>query len=1157
MKMNLAAYLQEKTIQGWTLWVEGDKLKFRAPNNQHTAHVLEVLKERKAEIIALLSQTPDLLNIYTQTSVQSGLWYSWQMAPTNAAFNIAIGLSLCSEIDVQHVKESLKLLNQRHAILRSRFFLLDGVLCQHISQDMQLDFEHIDANNWDDAYCKTQVTKYQQQPFDLERGQLIRVKLFSIAENEHLLLFVVHHIISDALSQGILTEEFLQIYGSLMSGSSLTLAEQPHSFLDYVEWQKNLIASDKGNNLWAYWHNKLHGELPLLNLPLDFDRPKQLSYHGKSVSFELSADLAARVKKLAKDLGVTPYVLLLTVYKVLLYRYSNQTEILVGSPMSGRTRPEFRMLVGCFVNPVVLRDKVSGDYLFMDFLAQVQQTVLEAIDHQDYPFPLLVEKLNLPRNSGHAPVYQATFNLHNFNLFSAMQQLLSTGEAELNGLHIKRYNLVQQEGQGDLYLEMIEAEEALYGAFKYNSDLFSQSTIDRFVRHFLKLLEGVTNDPTTKIADLELLTSEEKQELLVDFNDTYVNYPKERAIHTFFEERVLEQPYAIALVTDQTTITYVELNTKANQLARYIQKKGGGLESVVAIALERSVNMIVSIFAALKVGAAYLPIDPSHPAERIQYFLDDSKPAILITDSMLSDRIPIVHPIEVVCLDNSSTASAIEREGQLNINVNVPSDHLAYIIYTSGSSGKPKGTLITHQALANRLTWMQAIYPIDGSDTLLQKTTYTFDVSVWEILWWSMAGAKLALLKPGGEKDPEEIVKAIEKHAVTVIHFVPSMYKVFLDHVETLPDLTRMHTLKQIFASGEALTPSLLEGSRALIHQNGMQLTNLYGPTEATIDVSWYNCRLGDTIIPIGKPIANTQLFILDNYGNPVPIGVAGELCIAGDGLARAYLNRPALTAEKFVYKSLHNQSLRLYKTGDLARYLADGNIEYLGRIDNQVKIRGFRIELGEIEALLNAEVTVKAAVVLADNDHQGSKRIVAYIVSSENGSLKAKDLRSSLAKRLPEYMIPGLFIEIEELPLTNSGKVNLKVLPKPSAAFEMAKEYLAPETETEKRLAEIWKEVLGLERVGIYADFFELGGHSLLATQIMSKIRTEFKQELPLMLLFENATIQGIAAFIDRKEASHNDQAILRAENVNVGDMVFKDNPSKDTEVDLEEFNL
>jgi len=666
----------------------------------------------------------------------------------------------------------------------------------------------------------------------------------------------------------------------------------------------------------------------------------------------------------------------------------------------------------------------------------------------------------------------------------------------------------------------------------------------------------VVEAPEKQIKDLQILSGQEEQQLL-SWNNTRADYPKDKCIHALFEEQVERTPDNVALVFGEEFLTYRQLNERANQLGHYLQTKGVKAESLVGICLERSLDMMVGLFGILKAGGAYVPIDPTHPQERISYIVNDSGCTILLTHEAIKEKLP-PGTAEIVCLDDPSVRATVLHQPSTPVSADTTASNLVYVIYTSGSTGNPKGTLIEHKALVNRLTWMQRAYPLNEKDTLLQKTTYTFDVSVWELFWWSLYGAKLCLLKPGGEKEPEAILEAIERHEVSTIHFVPSMYGVFLEYVQSSEGLSKVASLRHIFASGEALTPSHVGNSGAMMEQNGTRLINLYGPTEATIDVSYYNCSVSDRLIPIGKPISNIELYIIDKYHKQVAIGIAGELCIAGDGLARGYLNREALTNEKFISHGFGGKGQgRLYKTGDLARFLPDGNIEYLGRIDNQVKIRGFRIELGEIEANLDALEEVGSNVVLAKKDKFGSNRLVAYVVPSKAHELNVEKFRETLAKSLPDYMIPNLFVRLETMPLTLSGKVDRKALPDPEDNYELSNIYVAPQTETEKKLADIWKEVLGVEKIGIHDNFFELGGHSLTVTQVVSKIRIQFKKELALKGLFENSTIHALSNQIDSNELGDELEIIKKATHSSVGQIVLGIHDVENQETEFEEFKL
>ena len=652
---------------------------------------------------------------------------------------------------------------------------------------------------------------------------------------------------------------------------------------------------------------------------------------------------------------------------------------------------------------------------------------------------------------------------------------------------------------------MIETEPGLVATLEYNSDLFEAATIVRMAQHFKVLLEGIVTTPKARLSDLPLLTDRERRQLLVEWNNTQVDYPNHLCIHQLFEAQVERTPDTVVVEFEGQHLTYHQLNCRANQLAHHLQTLGIGPEILVGICMERSLEMVIGLLGILKAGGAYVPLDPDYPQERLAFMLADTQVPILLTQQVLRDKLP-EHSTHLLCLDTDW--DSIASENDQNPTSSVSPDNLAYVIYTSGSTGTPKGVMNFHRGLTNRLLWMQDTYRLTSEDRVLQKTPFSFDVSIWEFFWPLLVGARLVVAKPGGHQDTAYLIQLITEREVTILHFVPSMLQAFLN----TPAVETCTCLQRVFCSGEALSPDIQD---AFFTHLDAQLHNLYGPTEAAIDVTFWQCQVGQPVIPIGRPITNTQVYILDSHLQPVPIGVAGELHIGGVGLARGYLNRPDLTAERFIPNPFSSTpGTRLYKTGDLARYLPDGNIEFLGRLDHQVKIRGFRIELGEIETILEQHPAVQQAVVLAREDVPGDKRLVAYLVPQPQQVVTTPDLRDFLRVKLPDYMLPSTFMLLEAFPLTSSGKVDRRALPQPEALRpDLAKAFVAPRTAVEEVLAGIWADVLHVEKVGVYDDFFELGGHSLLATQVVSCAQQEYNVELPLYDVFREPTIARLRA--------------------------------------------
>lgn len=848
-----------------------------------------------------------------------------------------------------------------------------------------------------------------------------------------------------------------------------------------------------------YWKHQMAGAPSLLELPTDHLRPRILGSRVSTETFVINPDLSARLKSLSQKLETTLFMTMLGAFVTLLSRYSHQSDIVVGSPITSSNRSEPEPLIGFFIKTLVLRIKLEKNLSFSELLTNLRQVALDAYAHQDISWEKLVEELQLECNLSYHPIFQVMF------VFQNALDLL-----QLTDFTPSLLDLEYVCAKFDLTLSVSETKQELVGKWVYNTDLFEASTIRRMTGHLQTLLEAIVTNPQQQIDHLPLLTSAEKHQLLVEWNDTNREHQNDRFefIHQHFEALVEQTPDAVAVVFEDQQLTYRELNKQANKLAHYLQSLGVEAEVLVGICVERSLEMVVGLLGILKAGGAYVPFEPTDPKERLMYKLEDTQVQILLTQEKLVAALPKCN-IRVVCLD--SDWAKISEESANNLCTNITSGNLAYVIYTSGSTGMPKGVMNTHQGIFNRLVWMQKAYELKSEDRVLQKTPFSFDVSIWEFFWPLMTGAVLVIAQPELHKDSAYLVKLIQEQQITTIHFVPPMLQVFLEQA----GLEACFSLRRVMCSGEALSFDLQE---RFFSRLNAELHNLYGPTEAAIDVTFWACQREShlQIVPIGRPIANTQIHILDNNLQPVPIGVTGELHIGGVGIARGYLNRPELTSKKFIPNPFSCEpDARLYKTGDLARYLPDGNIEYLGRIDNQVKIRGFRIELLEIETVLSQHPAVRKAVVIAQEHKSHDKRLVAYIVP-ESKWQQFSQLRTFLKEKLPEYMVPSTFVILESLPLTQSGKVNRQALPALNQSRpNLETLFVASRTLLEEQLAQIWTQVLDINQVGVHDDFFELGGNSLLAAQLLFQIRKEFSLELPLSALFQAPTVAGLARSI------------------------------------------
>jgi len=1070
---------------------------------------------------------------YVLSSAQKRLFILQQIAPGSTAYNVSSILILKGIVKKERFEDTFKKLVERHESLRTSFVTVNDEPVQRVGE---VPFGQVlDAFGGSDnegtgglaPLPKGPVTALISsfiRPFDLSQAPLLRVGLIKNSEDNHILMVDMHHIISDGTSIALLIKEFTALY----AGEELP-ALRLH-YKDYSEWQNRLMESEELKFQESYWKKLFEGEIPVLNLPIDFVRPSPRSFVGRNVDFSIDPQQTKLLKQLASDREMTLYMVLLALFTVFLSRLSGQEDIVVGTPLAGRTHADLQHTIGMFVNTLALRNYSSADKTFNQFLMETKNRTLEAFENQDYPFETLVERLEVTRDLSRNPLFDVMLEMQNIEI----------PKIRLPGLTLEPYPIETRASQFDLTLSIVEEKDRLNLSFKYCTQLFKDETIVGFLGYFKNILGSVTRDPDQEIAGIEIIEEKEKKRILYDFNDTRAEYPRDKTIYQLFEQQVEYTPDNIAIVgpaqskyrshmTNLTYISYGELNERSNHLAHLLKEKGVQPAAIVGIKMERSIEMIMGIFAIVKAGGAYLPIDPGYPEERIKYMLEDSSAKILLKGHDLTPEAFINRP--------KGTSSHLHLPP-------APATSLAYIIYTSGTTGQPKGTAIEHHSLVNRLCWMQKKYPLDEKDTILHKTPFTFDVSVWEIFWWSLVGAKVCLLLPGGEKDPQTITDTVVKNHVTVLHFVPSMLMLFLEYLQGTGNQKRLRSLRQVIASGEALTLSQVKAFKnILFSENSTRLANLYGPTEATIDVSYYNCFENNDIdvIPIGKPIDNIQLYILDKNLHIQPVGITGELYIAGMGLARGYLNRPELTAERFLpvfYRSYRSyMSYILYRTGDLARWLPDGNIDFMGRVDHQVKIRGFRIELPEIEAKLLDNKHIKEAVVIAEGN-DNNKSLCAYIVTDKE--LDVTELKEYLSQWLPGYMVPSYYKCLDRIPLTPNGKVNRKALSSSGTRLGLDVQHVAPGTPTETRIAGIWREILQLKdiNVGIHDNFFDLGGTSMDVIRVNGRLTKEFNKEVPIVALYKYTTVHALAHVLDHGET--HDQGLYpgdkRADRVEKG---------------------
>ena len=1024
--------------------------------------------------IHALSRQEDL----PQSLAQNRLWITWQLDPHSSAYTIPGALHLRGELDENALRHSFQQLIQRHEALRTRFYERDGQAFQRVEASADFELPVIDLSDLSDAEREARAQQIGEEqarsPFDLEKGPLLRVTLVRLDDEEHQLLVTLHHIIADGWSLNILIDEFSRLYAAAAQGQPLELPPLALQYADYGSWQRQWLAEGEGQRQLAYWKAQLGDEHPALNLATDHPRAAQHRHSAARHRQRLDARLSAAIRQTAQAHDSTPFMLLLATFQTLLYRYSGQRDIRIGVPNANRPRQETQGLIGFFINTLVLRAELDGRLPFNQLLAATRETTLAAQAHQDLPFEQLLEAFPQAREQG---LFQVMFN-HQQRDLSALRRL--------PGLLADELPWHSREAKFDLQLHSEEDRNGrLSLSFDYADELFDCATIQRLTEQFIHLLQAVCSQPQHAIGDLPLMQADEQQ--------SWSEAPCEPARHWLPELLSQQTSDATALVWQDGSLTFAQLHTQANRLAHYLRDKGVGPDVCVAIAAERSPQLLIGLLAIIKAGGAYVPLDPDYPAERLAYMLKDSGVQLLLTQTALLPQLPSAEGVCVIAMDSLHLDSWPTQAPGLHLH----GDNLAYVIYTSGSTGQPKGVGNTHGALAERLQWMQATYQLNDTDVLMQKAPISFDVSVWECFWPLITGCRLVLAGPGEHRDPHRIAQLVQEHGVTTLHFVPPLLQLFIDE----PLVAECTSLRRLFSGGEALPAELR--NRVLARLPAVQLHNRYGPTETAINVTHWQCAASDgERSPIGRPLGNVICRVLDEQLNPLPAGVPGELCIGGIGLARGYLGRAGLTAERFVADPLGAAGTRLYRTGDRARWNADGVLEYLGRLDQQVKLRGFRVEPEEIEARLLALAGIAQAVVLV----RDAQLIGYYTADTE---LDEQTVKIALAAELPEYMVPALLMRLDAMPLSPSGKLDRRALPEP---VWQTREHVEPHTALQLQIAAIWREVLGLPRIGLRDDFFALGGHSLLATQIISRTRQACDVELPLRTLFEASELGDFA---------------------------------------------
>lgn len=1042
------------------------------------------------------------------SSAQKRLWFFDQLEPGSPLYNIPMVVKIQGQLDIEALKNAAFQLIQRHEILRSAYQEKNGEPYQVILSNPNLYFEVNDLTQHasPEETLKQKLDQEAKRPFNLSTGEVIRFSLYQLYSEEYALLVNVHHIASDGWSMEVLFQELFTLYHKGLEN----ITELPIQYTDYAIWENQWLQSDSYNKQLNYWKEKLRPPLTVLSLPLEAPRSKGQSFSGDTLAIELPSKLIEKLHRLCNKFDATMYMTLLTALKVMLYRYTSQTDILVGSPISGRQHEGVESLIGFFINTLVIRSDLSGKPTFTNLLNQVKQNVLEAFENQEVPFEKLVETLQPERNQNFSPLFQVMFAYQSFE----------NNPIRLPGLNVSsRKELHTGTSKFDLTLFIEQEENKWITRWEYNTDRFNADMIKRMANHYLQLLQSIIEAPEQSIDELQMITDEELVEVIYELNQTDTPFPQDKLLHELVEEQVRKTPDNIAAIYQGQTLTYRQLDEKANKLAHYLQEKGVKPDVCVGICIERSLELVISLLGVLKAGGAFMPLDTEAPAERIKQMLDDAEAPICLTQSHLLENLKTQSNIDsrFIAIDTL----ALEHYPSHPAPCHAKPEHLVSVYYTSGSTGKPKGVANTHIGWVNRMHWMQRQHNLQADETVLQKTTLTFDDSAVEFFWPLMVGARIAFIEPGLHRDPRAIIDAAIEYEASVVQFVPSMLSMVLDEI-TEEDRKQLKRLRLVVSSGEALHATLVE---KFLKKMPGKLTNTWGATEVSIDSTIHICSEEDIdrseIVSIGKPFDNNHVYILDSYMRPVPLGVPGDLYIAGIGLAREYLNNPERTKQSFIPNPFFPGE-RMYRTGDLGYYRSDGSIMFIGRKDNQIKIRGMRVELGEIESVLRTHPLVADAVVTVHQTQNNVQHLVAYTVLTESCTIK--ELRSYLQSKLPRYMVPSHYIFLDRLPLTPNGKVDRRGLPAPDFNLTLDQShYEAPKTDTEKRLAEIWSDLLGLEQVGIHDAFFDLGGHSLLVVQMNSRILETFGIRLSIRTIFEKPTIAQLAAEIDqeRKETT------------------------------------
>ena len=1090
--------------------------------NEGTSRKPELSAAKKALLEARLRQNAakdaDVIPRRNQTEAplsfaQQRLWFLDQFSPGSCAYNVPRVFRLAGTLNVQALQSALDSLVARHEILRTVFKMAQAEPVQVVQPARSVQLTSIDLSLTPESQRRAKlddvVIAEVKRPFNLSSDLMLRATLIRLAAEEHVLVVMSHHIASDGWSKGVMFRELAAFYNAALSNATAAMAALPIQYSDFAGWQKEWVKGVRLQKQAVYWKKQLEGAPALLELPTDFPRPAVQGFEGVTELCVFPATLLTNLKALSHREGVTLFMTLFASFQVMLARYSGQDDIVIGTPIAGRVRAELEPLIGDFVNMLAVRTDLSGNPSFRDLLQRTKKVALDAYDNQDLPFESLVEELEHGRDMSRAPVFQTIFIL----------ETAPPPPPAMQGLKLEILDYDTPTAKNDLILILAEDAAGLKVKLEYRTDLFSKTTIDRFLAQYRTLLESIVVDPARPITKLVICAPEEQKQLAA-WNDT-AHDKLDGCLHQLFEDQVARTPAAVALQFKDGELSYREFNERANQLAHHLIGLGVKPDSRVGVYVNRSPEMLIALMGIMKADGAYVPIDPAYPRDRVEFMLQDCGAEVLVTDSTLVDTIS-THGAKAVCLDRD--ALELAKQSRANPKTSVTRANLSYVIYTSGSTGRPKGVQLEHRNVANFIGYVQRTFQVGSNDAYLGVASMSFDASVLDFYLPLSVGAKFVIVDADTTRDPSALTETISRAGVTVMHATPSTWRSLVD-----AGWKGSSTFK-LLSGGEALSWDL---AKELVPRCAA-LWNLYGPTETAVYSAIHKVSSSDGTVLVGRPIDNTQIYILDAFQQHTPIGVPGEICIAGAGVARGYLNRPELTAERFVNDPFVSGA-RMYRTGDLGRFRPDGIIQCLGRLDHQVKLRGFRIELGEIESVLMQFAGIRQAVADVKASHSGDKRLVGYLVVGPGAEPSLADLRAFLKTKLPEYMVPATFMVLEKLPVSPNGKLNRSALPLPDDARpELAREFVAPSTPVEQAVAEIFSEVLEVRTVGLHDDFFELGGHSLLAARVVTRLRDRFQIEMTPRFLFESPSVKEVASRISEllmQDTNDDEMAAMLAE--------------------------